>query len=160
MIQVKLAADSYELTDKKATVSLKDSVISLPSNKITTPGEYEAEGVEIVYGERAALLVWERVQIVYVFSAETPQGFDLSQFSSADVLVVSPTITELSKEQFTAILDAFDPTVVIFSKTNGLDPAFTTVLKAQDVPNVKLSSQTLPAEGREVYQLAWEQLGL
>lgn len=154
MIQVKLGSNTLELSDKKATVGLSGNDVRLSSGIITTPGEYEAEGVEIVYGEQAALLVWERIQIVYVFNAVVPKGFDLDQFSSADVLLLSPTISQLTKDQLTAVLDAFDPRIVIFSKNNGVEADFKTVLKTQEVPATKLSSATLPTEGREVYELA------
>lgn len=154
MLQVKLNSNSkYEITDKKATAVLDGTTITVQQQAISSPGEYEADGVEVVYGERAALLVWERLQAVYVFSTETPKTFDKSQFSSADIMFIGTEVTQLTKEVITDLLEAYDPTVVIAGKGTAIDESLAAAMKVQPVPLIKLTEQTLPVEGRDFYQV-------
>lgn len=153
MIQIKLNANKYEITDKKTTAVLEGSNIVVQQQTIVSPGEYEAEGVEVVYGERAALLVWERLQAVYVFSTESPKSFDKSQFASADVVIIGTEVTQLNKDSISELLEAYDPTVIIASSNTTIDESLAAAMKVQQVPLVKLSEQTLPVEGRDFYQI-------
>lgn len=153
MLQIKLNANKYEITDKKTTAVLEGSNIIVQQQTIVSPGEYEAEGVEVVYGERAALLVWERLQAVYVFSTESPKSFDKSQFASADVVIIGTEVTQLNKDSISELLEAYDPTVIIASSNTTIDESLTAAMKVQQVPLVKLSEQTLPVEGRDFYQI-------
>ncbi len=153
MLQIKLNANKYEITDKKTTAVLEGSNIIVQQQTIVSPGEYEAEGVEVVYGERAALLVWERLQAVYVFSTESPKIFDKSQFASADVVIIGTEVTQLNKDSISELLEAYDPTVIIASSNTTIDESLTAAMKVQQVPLVKLSEQTLPVEGRDFYQI-------
>jgi hypothetical protein len=153
MLQIKLNANKYEITDKKTTAVLEGSNIVVQQQTIVSPGEYEAEGVEVVYGERAALLVWERLQAVYVFSTESPKSFDKSQFASADVVIIGTEVTQLNKDSISELLEAYDPTVIIASSNTTIDESLAAAMKVQQVPLVKLSEQTLPVEGRDFYQI-------
>jgi hypothetical protein len=153
MLQIKLNANKYEITDKKTTAVLEGSNIVVQQQTIVSPGEYEAEGVEVVYGERAALLVWERLQAVYVFSTESPKIFDKSQFASADVVIIGTEVTQLNKDSISELLEAYDPTVIIASSNTTIDESLAAAMKVQQVPLVKLSEQTLPVEGRDFYQI-------
>lgn len=153
MLQIKLNANKYEITDKKTTAVLEGSNIVVQQQTIISPGEYEAEGVEVVYGERAALLVWERLQAVYVFSTESPKIFDKSQFASADVVIIGTEVTQLNKDSISELLEAYDPTVIIASSNTTIDESLAAAMKVQQVPLVKLSEQTLPVEGRDFYQI-------
>ena len=77
MIQLKRSSSgSYELTDKKQVVKLKEKTISLGEYQINTPGEYEQGGVEVIYSQSAALLVWDHLQIAYIFEATKPDAFE------------------------------------------------------------------------------------
>lgn len=153
MLQIKLNANKYEITDKKTTAVLEGSNIVVQQQTIVSPGEYEAEGVEVVYGERAALLVWERLQAVYVFSTESPKSFDKSQFASADVVIIGTEVTQLNKDSISELLEAYDPTVIVASSNTTIDESLAAAMKVQQVPLVKLSEQTLPVEGRDFYQI-------
>lgn len=153
MLQIKLNANKYEITDKKTTAILEGSNIVVQQQTIVSPGEYEAEGVEVVYGERAALLVWERLQAVYVFSTESPKVFDKSQFASADVVIIGTEVTQLNKDSISELLEAYDPTVIIASSNTAIDESLAAAMKVQQIPLVKLSEQTLPVEGRDFYQI-------
>lgn len=153
MLQIKLNANKYEITDKKTTAVLEGSNIVVQQQTIVSPGEYEAEGVEVVYGERAALLVWERLQAVYVFSTESPKIFDKSQFASADVVIIGTEVTQLNKDSISELLEAYDPTVIVASSNTTIDESLAAAMKVQQVPLVKLSEQTLPVEGRDFYQI-------
>lgn len=153
MLQIKLNANKYEITDKKTTAVLEGSNIVVRQQTIVSPGEYEAEGVEVVYGERAALLVWERLQAVYVFSTESPKIFDKSQFASADVVIIGTEVTQLNKDSISELLEAYDPTAIIASSNTTIDESLAAAMKVQQVPLVKLSEQTLPVEGRDFYQI-------
>jgi hypothetical protein len=153
MLQIKLNANKYEITDKKTTAVLEGSNIVVQQQTIVSPGEYDAEGVEVVYGERAALLVWERLQAVYVFSTESPKSFDKSQFASADVVIIGTEVTQLNKDSISELLEAYDPTVIIASSNTTIDESLAAAMKVQQVPLVKLSEQTLPVEGRDFYQI-------
>lgn len=154
MLQLKLATpDKLEITDRKTTLTLSGKEITLLSNTITSPGEYEEGGVEVVYGEQAALLVWERLQIAYVFTSGSMKQFDRDQFSSADALLISPAVAALSKEQLNELIEEYDPSLVLVNRSTALDENQKTTLKFQEVPLVKISEQTLPTEGREYYQI-------
>lgn len=154
MILVKANKGGVELSDKKSVVLLNNETISLNDEKISASGEYEASGIEVVYGEASALVVWERLQVVYVFKNQLPTGFEKSQFSSCDVLIFSCNAGEnaLTKEVVNASIESFDPKSIIFSSKEINDGLLTT-LKATASANVKLTEQSLPEEGREVYVL-------
>src|SRR5579872_1087268 len=115
MITIKLSRGSLiELDDKKAIVSLDKDSINLAEESYRSPGEYEAKNIELVYGQSAALIVWEKLQIVYVFSLNPPSNFEKSQFSSCDVLIFN-TDEKIDKSKATTILDVYEPRAVIFS---------------------------------------------
>ncbi|MBI4948023.1 hypothetical protein HY844_00485 [Candidatus Berkelbacteria bacterium] len=151
MILAKLTKNNgVELSDKKNTVILEGNEISLNSEKIASSGEYESAGIEIIYGENSALVVWERIQIVSVFNNSEPTVFEKSQFSSCDVLIFGTN--ELNKETANSLIEAFDPKMIIFSDKS-VNDGLLTVLKAQTTTSVKLSEQALSDEGREVFVL-------
>lgn len=151
MIQLKSRpGGGFELTDRSQTVVLFEQTIILGEEKISEPGEYEAHGVEVVYGKHAGLLVWERLQILYVFNAEKPTAFDREQFSSADVVIFAPT-EELTKAAYNDLLSAYDPTICVFARTLEIEPGLKDGLKLQEETVVKLTEQNLPTEGRESY---------
>lgn len=154
MILAKLTKDSgVELNDKKNTVIFNGSEINLNEEKINSSGEYESSGIEVVYGDNSALVVWERIQIVFVFGNSEPTAFEKSQFSSCDVLIFSKDKNiELNKETANSLIEAFDPKIIIFSDKTINDGLLTT-LKAQASTGVKLSDQTIADEGREVFVL-------
>lgn len=154
MIYCKSAKNGgLELTDKKATVTFDGTTINLSGDTFTSPGEYESNGVEVVYGQTAALIVWERLQIVYIFSTNPPTPFESAQFSSCDVLVVGPGETSIDKAVATPLFDAYDPTVIILSAGSNVDGSLKETLKTQETDQVKLTAATLPVEGRDTYQL-------
>ncbi len=153
MLQCKTAKTTgVEITDKKVTVHCNGSVITLGEQTFESPGEYEYDGVEVVYGQTAALIVWERLQIVYAFGDTAPTSFESGQFSSCDVLVIGRT-GALDKAALTPILEAYDPTVVVVSAQTALDASLKETLKTVDTDQVKLATATLPVEGRDTYQL-------
>lgn len=142
-----------ELTDKNTNVLLDGQTVTLADEKFESPGEYESNGVEVIYGQTAALIVWERLQIVYVFAPDAPSSFEAGQFSSCDVMVLGPREAALDKTSMTALFEAYDPTVVILSPTISLDSSLKETLKVQETDQVKLAAATLPVEGRDTYLL-------
>jgi len=154
MLQVKqLNSESVEVTDKKRVVTLSDASVKIDNQVISSPGEYETGGVEIVFGETGALIIWERIQMAYQFSSEGSSDYDKNQFASADVLILGPALKELSKDQVNNWAESYDPTVIIAPSSINLAEIVPSAAKVQDLSPVKLSEQTLPTEGREYYQL-------
>lgn len=150
MVQLKRSkSNDYELSDKKLTVLLKEQTVSLGNHSIDTPGEYEQSGVEVVYATNAALIIWDHLQIAYVFKADRPDAFEKNQFSSTDVLLLSESIEELDKDKLSALTDIYDPRAVIFGTKTPVEDGYKNTLKAVEQTPIKLSTQTLPMEGRD-----------
>jgi hypothetical protein len=141
-----------ELEDKKSTVELDGKTVILNGQHYESPGEYEAGGVEIIYGESAALIVWERLQIAYVFRISEPTDFEKAQFSSSDVVIFGSE-DKLDRKIGTDILDQYDPKVLIIGHATEIEDGGKERLKTQEVTSVKISAATLPEEGRDSYLL-------
>lgn len=153
MVQIRAAKNGeYELTDRAKTVTLAAGKINLESQEFDEPGEYEVEGIEIVIGTQAALLVWEKLQISYVFSAEKPTSFEKSQFSPCNILLIDSNISDLDKPKTNELLEIYDPSVVVFTHKNPLEEIQAS-LKIEDRDALKITEATLPLEGRELYRL-------
>lgn len=154
MLQLKRSKNgAYELSDKKQAVELAGKTIQLGSTAVNTPGEYEQGGLEIVYATNAALLVWDHLQICYLFSLEKPDGFEKNQLSSADIILLSNDINKCSKEQLTELIGAYDPRTVIISSQTELDAHYREIIKPIEQTPIKLAENTLPVEGRDFYIL-------
>lgn len=150
MIQLKRSkSGSYELSDRKLTVELNGKKINLADYPIDQPGEFEQGGVEVVYSTNAALIVWEYLQIVYVFRTNKPDQFEKNQFSSADVLLLDENLSELTKDVLSALTDVYNPRAIIFGEKTPIEPTYKATLKVVEQSPVKLAAQTLPMEGRD-----------
>lgn len=150
MIQLKRSkSESFELTDKKQIVILKEKIITLGEYTIDTPGEYEQGGVEVIYSKSAALLVWDHIQIAYIFEISKPDAFEKNQFSSTDVLLLSEDIKEITKDSLTMLTDSFDPRAVIISSKTEIEKSYKENIKPLEQSPIKLSAQSLPMEGRD-----------
>lgn len=155
MIQLKRSkSESFELTDKKQTVVLTKKTISLGEYTVDTPGEYEQGGVEVIYSKHAALLVWDHIQIAYIFEISKPDAFEKNQFSSTDVLLLSEDIKEVSKDKLTMLTDSFDPRAVIISSATEVEKSYKENIKPLEQSPIKLSAQSLPVEGRDYFILS------
>lgn len=154
MITVKLAKNGgVELSDKKSTVVLDGPGINLNGKNYDEPGEYETAGIELIRGENAGLVVWEQLQIAYIFSAAAPTNFEKSQFSSSDVAIFSASIEPLTKANCQPIIDEYDPKVLIVPAKTAVEDALKTGLKLQESNSIKLAISALPEEGRDGYLL-------
>ena len=150
MIQLKRSkTDSLELSDKKQTVELSSKTIKLGDYNIDTPGEYEQGGVEVIYSENAALLVWDHMQIAYIFDLVKPDAFEKNQFSSTDIILISEDVKEITKDKLAILTDVFDPRAVVFSSRTEIDSSYKESIKPIEESPVKLSAQNLPVEGRD-----------
>lgn len=150
MIQLKRSkSNSYELTDKKQIVELKERTITLGEYVIDSPGEYEQGGVEVIYSKNAALLVWDHIQIAYIFEIAKPDLFEKNQFSSTDVILLSEDIKEVSKDKLSILTDSYDPRAVIISSKTDIEKSYKENIKPLEQSPIKLSAQTLPMEGRD-----------
>lgn len=150
MIQLKRSkSNSYELTDKKQIVELKERTITLGEYVIDSPGEYEQGGVEVIYSKNAALLVWDHIQIAYIFEIAKPDLFEKNQFSSTDVILLSEDIKEVSKDKLSILTDSYDPRAVIISSKTDIEKSYKENIKPLEQSLIKLSAQTLPMEGRD-----------
>lgn len=148
MLQAKTIESGFELKNGQQKLVLADNKIELGELTVNEPGEYESEGVEIVYGQSAALVIWDKLQTVYVFGADKPTSFEKSQFSPCDVVIFSQSSPSLTKTFFNETLEQYDPSIVIVSaKTNieEVKPSF----KTEPTDTAKLSDQTMPEEGRD-----------
>lgn len=151
MINVKLGKSrGIELDDKKSTAILANNAVSIEGESYSAPGEYEARNIEVVFGSSAALIVWEKLQIIYLFKTTMPTDFEKSQFSSADVLVFA-TEESLSKKDVSALIDQYNPQVVIVSSKSAREDSLDSTLKLQETNLIKLSAANLPEEGMESY---------
>lgn len=155
MITFKLGKDgAIELADKKGSVKFSGREIFLDDKSYDGPGEYEADGIEIIRGENGALIVWEQLQIAYIFSLNAPTTFERSQFASCDVLVFSSKLEEITKSNSLPIIDEYDPKVLIIPAIAKIETSFEGGLKLQESNSIKLASTSLPEEGRDGYRLA------
>ncbi len=151
MLQLKHKSGEFELTDRTAIVTLTGRDIKLGDQIINQPGEYEVQNIEVVYGESAALVVWEHLQIAYVMSVEAPGIFEKDQFSSSDVVIMADSLPELTKHAFDELMSAYDPKVVVVSAATTIEPGLKASLKFEENASVKLSGASLPEEGRQFF---------
>lgn len=155
MITAKLGKQGViELSDKRASVILTGSEITLGQKAYNEPGEYEADGIEIIRGENGALIVWEQLQIAYVFALNAPSAFEKGQFASSDVLIFSAGSEQITKANSASIIDEYDPKVLVIPASASTEEAFANSLKLQETTSIKLSVASLPEEGRDTYRLA------
>ncbi len=154
MLQLKRSkSGAYELSDKKQAIELAGPEIKLAATTVNTPGEYEQGGLEIVYATNAALLVWDHLQICYLFSLTSPDSFEKNQLSSADIILLSDQIAKCSKEQLTELIGTYDPRSVIISSKTELDAGYRENIKPIEQTPIKLAENTLPMEGRDFFIL-------
>lgn len=153
MLQIKTTERGFELKNSQQKLVLAGDEISLGELTVSEAGEYEADGIEIVYGEQAALVVWEKLQIVYIFNSNKPTVFEKTQFSPCDVVIFNQSLSALNKGFFNDILEQYDPNIVIVSAKTNLDEIRSTV-KTEPIELAKISDQTLPEESREFIVLA------
>lgn len=153
MLQAKTIESGFELKNTQQKLTLADRHIELGELTVDEPGEYEAIGVEIIYGQSAALIVWDKLQIVYVFGADKPTGFEKAQFSPSDVVIFSQSLPSLSKAFFNETLEIYDPNLVIVSAKSSIEEVKASI-KSEPVDGAKISDQTMPEEGREYIVLA------
>jgi hypothetical protein len=148
MLQAKTIGSGFEIKNGQQKLLLADEKIELGELTVTEPGEYEAEGVEIVYGQAAALVIWDKLQTVYVFGTNKPTGFEKSQFSPCDVVIFSQSLPSLTKSFFNETLEQYDPSIVLVSSKTNVEEVKTS-FKSEPVDTAKLSDQTIPEEGRD-----------
>lgn len=153
MLQLRASAEGFELKNSHLKVTLGGSAVKLGELTVDSAGEYEAGGIEVVYGEHATLIVWERVQIVYVFADKKPNTFEKSQFSSCDVVIFDSSIANLGKGQLNEALETFDPKVVATGQNAPFAELFQSY-KAEVIDSYKLADTGLPEEGRAFVLLA------
>jgi len=139
MLSLKSNPDGIEIKGSIRQVTLSSATISLGNSKITEPGEYEADGVEVIYSEQAALIVWERLQLVYVFGGKAPTSIERSQFSPCDVLIATKAFEGMEKAVFNELLEVYDPRIVLSQADES---------SAEAIDVFKISTQSLPEEGR------------
>jgi hypothetical protein len=150
MIQLKSKNSSFELTDRKRTLVFHGPDLELEDQTFNEPGEYEVEGIEIVYGAQAALVVWENIQIAYIFDSSKPAAFEKSQFTPCNVIVLAHNVTGITKPQLNELLETYDPNIAVASP-DSISSELKSGYKFAQTDNVKLTAQSLPAEGRELY---------
>lgn len=153
MVQLKAKKDGgFELTNRQSTIQLGGGVVTLDEQKLSEPGEYEAGSIEVVYGTQAALIVWENIQIAYVFNADKPTSFEKSQFTPCNVLVIDRSVSGLDKQKVTELLEIYDPNIVAFDAEETI-AEIKDALKIGQQDSLKLTESTLPTEGRDLYLL-------
>jgi len=148
MLQIKSISKGFELKNGTQKIVLDEPSVRLEDTVIDRPGEYEAGGVEVIYGQTAALVIADNLQIVFVFNIDKSTQFELSQFSPCDVIVFGSSITKLTKSYFNETLEAFDPKVVVIS-TKADRTEIESIVKVEPTDSGKLSIQSLPEDGRE-----------
>ncbi len=153
MVQIRPKKDgAVELADRDKALTIEQSKIRLGDVEFTSPGEYEVEGVEIVYGTNAALIVWEKLQIVVAFTADKPSAFEKSQFAPCSILIIDGDATQLDKPKTNELLETYDPSVVVFGSSVNVSE-IQNALKIEDRDLLKMNEAALPTEGREHYRL-------
>jgi hypothetical protein len=154
MITLKRSGSDLQLADRQHTLTLSGAGLAFDGLEINQPGEYESAGVEVIYGDQAMLLVWEKLQIVYIFQVGKISAFEKGQFAPCDVVIFSPQIEKLDGPVTNQLLEDYDPSVVVIAQAVTLDQALADTLKFQEGNQVKLASQTLPTEGRDFFLLS------
>jgi len=153
MLQIKTVERGFELKNAQQRVILDEPTISLADTVISRAGEYEAGGVEVIYGQTAALVAWDKLQIVFVFNLDKTTAFEKSQFSPCDVVVFGSSLPKLTKANFNDTLEMFDPKIVVIANKTDLSE-IQPIIKVEPVESGKLASQSLPEEGREFIVLS------
>jgi hypothetical protein len=154
MIQVKASGTGLTLQNREGSVVVDGNTIAIGEEKFQSPGEYEANGIALLYGDQAALFEWEHLQIVAVLKLGKPTAFDREQFNSASVVLLGQSEEPLTKEILTEIISAYEPSVVIFHPQTATAPELIESLKAETLPVIKLTAATLPLEGRQTFILS------
>jgi len=148
MIQLKKTVKGIELVDRTQTVLLEAKSINLGEEKISQPGEYEFSGASVIFAHKATLIAWEGSQIVYHFAPGKPSEFERGQFSSAQALVLGEPLANQSKGEFTELLEAYDPQVVVLPDVAAAETRQKEGFKFEPTKVVRLPMTNLPEEGR------------
>lgn len=148
MLQLKKVERGLEVKNGPQTLILDEPSIVLADTTIDRAGEYEAGGIEVIYGQTAALIAWDKLQIVFVFSLEKTIPFEKAQFSPCDVVVFGSSLPKLTKAIFNELLELFDPKVVVIDAKTDISEV-QSIVKVEPIESGKLASQSLPEEGRE-----------
>ena len=148
MLQAKTIETGFELKNSQQKLELASSKINLGELTVDEPGEYEADGIEIIYGESAALIVWDKLQLVYVFGDKKPSAFEKAQFSPCDIVIFGQSLPNLGKAFFNESLELYDPSQVVVSAKTNIEEVKSS-FKAEPTDSFKMSDQTLPEEGRD-----------
>lgn len=144
MLTVKRNGGGLVIAGRDQQIAITDRAITLDGLTINSSGEYEKNGVEVIYGHGAALIINEGLQIAVAF--EEPVGpFEKSQFTPCDVLI-TPVTEGLNKQ-----LETYDPKMLIL--TEQLPEGAGRNLSVVTVDQVKLTATGLPTEGREHFLL-------
>src|SRR5580765_6893261 len=143
MLQVKSVERGFELKNGSQKVILDEPTVSLGDTVVDKPGEYEAGGVEVIYGQTAALVVWDNLQIVFVFSLDKTTAFEKSQFSPCDVVVFGSSLAKLPKTSFNEALELYDPKVVVVGTKTDITEV-QSIIKSEPIESGKLAVSALP----------------
>lgn len=143
---------AVELTDRDKSLVIEHDKIRLGETEFSSPGEYEVEGIEVIYGQNAAMIVWEKLQTVVTFTADKPTAFEKSQFAPCSILIIDGQATQLDKPKTTELLETYDPSIVVFGPTVNVTE-IQDALKIEERDGLKLNEAALPTEGREHYRL-------
>ena len=121
MFQVKTGENGFELKNSQQKLTLAGGKITLGNLSVEEPGEYEEGGIEIVYAEAATLVVWDKLQLVYVFGDQAPTPFEKAQFSPCDAVIFNQSLPSITKSFFNNTLEQYDPSLVIVSAKTELE---------------------------------------
>lgn len=144
----------FEVSEKQSTVELSDGVVTYGDFHFKEPGEYEADGIGVIFGQNAAMITWQKLQVVYIFNCGTPTKFEEEEFSSADAIMFDEKISCETKPSIMELTDIYDPRVVIYSSRGEVLANLKDTVKVDAVDSVKISATLLPDEGRrDLYSL-------
>lgn len=155
MIQIRASKNNcLVLSDRRQTLELRAAQISFNGTTIGEAGEYEKDGIEIVYATASALIVWERLQFVYVFDSKNPSEFEKTNFAPCNTLIFALNLSAMDKSTFNAWVEVFDPNIVAVTNRETLDEQLAKTVKLQPTNQLKVTIQTLPTEDRQFYLLS------
>lgn len=155
-MQIDCINSILHLKTKETKLSIENGELTVNTEKINMPGEYEIQGVHIRAFRGDYLILSENVPILYLSQLKNSlKDTDLDEASQADlVLLRVEDINESFKKELNEIISKIDPRMLILVIGNeDLAGQFSQDFSAEKVNELKLSSADLPDEGRKTFIL-------
>lgn len=143
--------ENFVVKTRNKTVKIGQD-ICLGELKITTPGEYEAGGVQMEIIDGTIEIYSEKMMVCWIKKAKILSDSELEKLNGIDVLLIGVGGGEFTEtKQALEVINQIDPKVVIPMYENDLEGFLNEEgVKSEGQDQFKFTINDLPAEERKV----------